>query len=411
MLIRRLLPAVALFALLTTLSACSNRTDTDSLAKGHESIHLRKIPCDPAATLPSVNGAAGVHHDPDTVYIEDWVLISVCRFDTLAAEAEKAQKPISLYVQGLDSGLTPTGIDYDNGILTFTLYRNEKNKEIFRGLLYGPLDHPSTSMALSAGVAEGRPLPRAPKAPTILRLHKLYVDWTVLLWALLLTAVFAALLYAAAKSDLLRDGPTIGGTKQTFSLARTQMAWWFFLILVGYVFIWLVTGDRDTIPASLLGLMGISAATALAAVAISARGTAGTSAKKKLYDDELAAIETAVAELDAQIANSALSGIKASLEKKREALLERKRNIYVDRAGLTTVSPSKTWWRDLITDDNGAVGLDRIQVLVWTMVLGFIFLQAVLWDLSMPEFSTTLLALMGISSGTYIGFKLPGKSG
>jgi hypothetical protein len=25
----------------------------------------------------------------------------------------------------------------------------------------------------------------------------------------------------------------------------------------------------------------------------------------------------------------------------------------------------------------------------------------------MPEFSTTLLALMGISSGTYLGFKIP----
>jgi hypothetical protein len=27
----------------------------------------------------------------------------------------------------------------------------------------------------------------------------------------------------------------------------------------------------------------------------------------------------------------------------------------------------------------------------------------------MPEFSTTLLGLMGISSGTYLGFKLPEK--
>jgi hypothetical protein len=28
----------------------------------------------------------------------------------------------------------------------------------------------------------------------------------------------------------------------------------------------------------------------------------------------------------------------------------------------------------------------------------------------MPEFSVTMLALMGISSGTYIGFKLPMKA-
>jgi hypothetical protein len=31
------------------------------------------------------------------------------------------------------------------------------------------------------------------------------------------------------------------------------------------------------------------------------------------------------------------------------------------------------------------------------------------WDLTMPEFSATMLALMGISWGTYIGFKLPLK--
>jgi hypothetical protein len=405
MLIRRWVPAVALLALLTTLSACGNHADTDQLAKGHQSIQRRRVPCDPAATVASVNGAAGVNADPNTIYLGDWVLVSVCQFNTLMTDAEKAQKPVTLYIQGLDSTLTPSGIDYDNGILTFTLDRNEKNKEVWKGLLYAPLDDPTTSMALSVGVAETRPLPRAPKAPTILRLQKLYLDWTVKLWALLLLAVFASILYAAAKSDLLRDGPTIGGTKQTFSLGRTQMAWWFFLILVGYVFIWLVTSDRDTIPASLLGLMGISAATALAAVAVGSRGSEQTAARKKLYDDELAAIETAVAEIDAQIANSALAGIKPTLEKKREALLERKRNIYVDRAGLTTISPSTTWWRDLIADDNGGVGLDRIQVLVWTMVLGFIFLNAVFWDLSMPEFNTTLLALMGISSGTYIGFK------
>jgi hypothetical protein len=60
-----------------------------------------------------------------------------------------------------------------------------------------------------------------------------------------------------------------------------------------------------------------------------------------------------------------------------------------------------------VSEDRGAVTLDRLQVLVWTLVLGLIFLSSVLLELTMPEFSGTLLALMGISSGTYIGFKLP----
>ena len=60
-------------------------------------------------------------------------------------------------------------------------------------------------------------------------------------------------------------------------------------------------------------------------------------------------------------------------------------------------------------DESGAVALDRLQIVVWTVVLSGIFLTSVVWELTMPEFGTTLLALMGISSGTYVGFKLPHK--
>lgn len=41
------------------------------------------------------------------------------------------------------------------------------------------------------------------------------------------------------------------------------------------------------------------------------------------------------------------------------------------------------------------------------LVLGVIFLSSVYNQLTMPEFSATLLGLMGISAGTYIGFKFP----
>jgi len=63
-----------------------------------------------------------------------------------------------------------------------------------------------------------------------------------------------------------------------------------------------------------------------------------------------------------------------------------------------------------VADDRGAVALERLQVIVWTLVLSGVFLTSVIWDLTMPDFNTTLLALMGISSGTYLGFRLPHKS-
>jgi len=84
--------------------------------------------------------------------------------------------------------------------------------------------------------------------------------------------------------------------------------------------------------------------------------------------------------------------------------------LIAERSNAEALSSSHGFWRDLVTDERGAVALDRFQIVAWTAILGFVFIQSVIWDLSMPEFSATTLALMGISSGTYIGFKLPTKS-
>src|SRR5262249_44334729 len=65
--------------------------------------------------------------------------------------------------------------------------------------------------------------------------------------------------------------------------------------------------------------------------------------------------------------------------------------------------------RDILSDSAGTMGLHRFQIVAWTVVLGIIFASSVLTELSMPIFSPTLLTLMGISAGTYLGFKFPEK--
>jgi hypothetical protein len=335
---------LGLLLLLVAFTACTERHEVDQLGDARK--RLQSAPCG-AAT--AVAGAAGVNADPRQVYLGDWVVVSVCHLDALVHDAEAQQQAITLYIEGLDTGVEPSGIDIEGGTLTFILDRNAKNKHIWRQFLYDPLFDPDATMRISVGVHGGRPLPRADGANMSLRLEKLYVDHWTMVWLALLMLVAIALLVYARRSDMLRDGPPVDGVRQPYSLARAQMAWWFFLLVVGYVFIWLVTGEADSISPSLLGLVGISAATALAAVAVtpaSARGPRG----------------------------------------------------------------SAGFLRDLVSDDRGVVALDRFQVVVWTLVLGGIFLTAVFWDLTMPEFSATMLALMGISSGTYIGFKLPMKS-
>jgi hypothetical protein len=329
-----------LLALLLLLTACSDRQEVDQLSVARKHIHI--APCGSATV---VAGATGVNTDPRQVYLGDWVVVSVCHLDGLVHDAEAQQQTITLYVEGLDTGVKPSGIDLDHGTLTFVLEHNQANKGLWQPYLYNPLFDPDATMHVSVGLPGGTPLRRADGANMALRLTKLYVDtWTVIFLALL-GAVAIALVVYARNSDMLRDGPPVDGLRQPYSLARVQMAWWFLLIVVGYVFIWLVTGTRDSISPSLLGLVGISAATALAAVAVT----------------------------QSPIATTRTAG----------------------------------FWHDLVSDERGFVALDRFQVVVWTLVLGGIFLYSVLWDLTMPEFSATMLALMGISSGTYIGFKLP----
>jgi hypothetical protein len=72
----------------------------------------------------------------------------------------------------------------------------------------------------------------------------------------------------------------------------------------------------------------------------------------------------------------------------------------------TQVPPSSKGITDVLKDGEG-ISFHRFQIAVWTVVLGLVFIRSVLLQLVMPDFDTTLLGLMGISSGTYIGFKFP----
>jgi hypothetical protein len=69
---------------------------------------------------------------------------------------------------------------------------------------------------------------------------------------------------------------------------------------------------------------------------------------------------------------------------------------------------SQGFLKDILSSGEG-VGFHRFQMAVWTLVFGIIFVRSVYRELAMPNFDTSLLGLMGLSSGTYIGFKFPEK--
>ena len=67
-------------------------------------------------------------------------------------------------------------------------------------------------------------------------------------------------------------------------------------------------------------------------------------------------------------------------------------------------------WKGTMSDllaENAVFSFQRFQIFVWTIVLGIMFVANVYNELAMPQFSATLLGLLGISAGTYVGFKIP----
>lgn len=227
------------------------------------------------------------------------------------------------------------------------------------------------------------------------------------------------LILLARKTNLIRDGGDcpVPGKLRPYNLGRTQMAFWFFLIYASYVTIWLITDALDTITASLLALMGISAGTALSEAMIDSGKLNASSdqlqnllAEKQSLEQSIPAIQTQIDELNAKAtllpedtANRDSLNKQAQDSRTRLAQVNQQIQILTPAA---EAGVSKGFLRDILSDGSG-YSFHRFQIFAWTIVLGIIFVSSVYNNLTMPEFSATLLGLMGISSGTYIGFKFP----
>ena len=225
-------------------------------------------------------------------------------------------------------------------------------------------------------------------------------------WILsLFVVMIGILLYLAETTDLLRYTLAAGPTRpqrSPFSLGLVQMAFWFCLSLAAYVYICLMTKQVHVPMGSVLGLLGISATTGLAAVFVDKQKNAAT--------DTLAAERTA---LTARVKD--LTSTQVTPGSAAEAELLQKKNRLAQVEALLAQSPSDTLpatSKGFVTDilsDGENVSFHRFQMVVWTIVLGVIFVWSVYRNMTMPEFDASLLTLMGISSGTYVGFKFPEK--
>ncbi|MDQ3805837.1 MAG: ABC transporter C-terminal domain-containing protein [Acidobacteriota bacterium] len=345
-----------------------------------------------------------------------------CIDDATGGKRENCEKQeIALYLDGRKiEGLEPeSGAPRpDEGTLQYHLQRSDKSDEAWADLLGAPPLRGDSfyrrPTEISVGLANAYAVPTSVAKFNLVRIRK----YRFVAYSIVLLFIIGLLLWLAVKSDILRDiGPQPSGLdahgqprRKTFSLARVQMAVWFCLVVASFLYIWQITGAHDILTASVLGLIGIGAGTFLGSAVID-MGRQGTgSSQLETLQAEKATLEGEITKLKEQIAAGPAA---AKLDELQQALNGKNTQLTNVNARIEQLmadaapQASQGLIKDILTDTGVGISFHRFQMFVWTLVLVVLFVVSVWNRLSMPEFSATLLALMGISNGTYLGFKLP----
>lgn len=182
-------------------------------------------------------------------------------------------------------------------------------------------------------------------------------SWGFGLLVLIEVLIVALFLYLGRKTELLRDSdlnqPDF--TKRPYSMAKTQLSFWIVVIVGCFVYLYFKKAEfNDVINATALVLLGLSTATtALSAIA---RGPTSPPAPAAVPDHAA----------PAPIHENFLSDIMS---------------------------------------DNEGMNVHRVQMLLWTVVFGIIFIHQVWKGEAFPNYDEKIYGLMGISSATYVWFK------
>jgi len=330
--------------------------------------------------------------------LHDWIYKQKRNPDTLR-----------LFIGGyLLTKMAPTAVSPANQeYLNFTLQMDSANSDDWKSwaaIVDAARHSHDNQLPISIGIADSRYIFESNSVVTV----PAYPDsWPWLLGAFAL--LLAALIYFAASTDLLRyvigEKPAMP-KRSPYSLALVQMACWFYLVVAAYVYICVSTHQIHIPMGSVLGLLGISSTTGLAAVFVDKQKEASSKGQRTPLLAERDALKARIAELMA-IAPPLSPAAEAELAAKKSRLAE-------VEAALSQLppAPSPSTTKGFITDilnDGDGISFHRFQIVVWTIVLATVFVWAVYRNMSMPEFDASLLTLMGISSGTYVGFKFPEK--
>jgi hypothetical protein len=167
-------------------------------------------------------------------------------------------------------------------------------------------------------------------------------SWSIGFSLLFVFAIAVLFIVLAAKTNLIR----IGDDSSPFSLALTQLSFWSIVVASSFIYIWIVTDEMPPITGSTLILISVSALTTA--------GSRLVDVRTKTKSDETAR--------------------------------------------------SVSFFADILQDELG-YSVHRAQMFMWTAIMGIIFVASVIRLQQIPQLDESLLAMMGISSGAYVGLK------
>jgi hypothetical protein len=343
------------------------------------------------------------------VELGDEIAVEVKRFSRLKPCITQA-KPLMLFLDGRPvKSLKPPPpplMDRTGEIATFRTKLTIEPRETLAAIVARARAEP-TGLLVSVGLDEQPAI----RSEVKLQLNPLPTGWGIA-WLIIFLALIAAFLWCVGRSNIIRDGQPEPGAldwRGPYSLARTQAAWWFFVVLAAYLFIGLVTGDfSNSFNSTALTLLAIGAGTALGSAAINVAKTSDKAALEEQRARETATQDVTKLKDEADIlqrkadAEPIKSANKLTLVAEVAAAETRLSVAKSDRAKL--LNQSEGFFRDIVSDANG-VSFHRFQVVAWTVVLTAVFVKDVGSGLAMPDFNATLLGLQGLSAATFLGLK------
>ncbi|HEX8674185.1 MAG TPA: hypothetical protein VF710_19970 [Longimicrobium sp.] len=339
------------------------------------------------------------------------LVVTVDGLGALPRDGGRTADSLMLFVNGYairDTRGQPVG--FTGNQVSFRLGYTQASRDAWTAVLAGSSLKPRRAR-IGVGFPGGRELRPVNEArpPTIIfrPFNKLRLWGSGIGFVLAL----AGFVYMVFRSGVLRDSAEESGRpmhERPFSLGRAQAAAWFFAIVAGFLYIRLVSDDYNSLNAQALMLLGLGTLTQAASGLVDNTLRDRARATLARMRPRLARMRSEVAAMEAQEEATAtpanLAQLRTTLAVSRETLDDAAQQVRQAETVLKG-APSKGFVADLVSDAQG-VSLHRFQMAVWTVILIGIYVTEVVTTWAMPTFNPELLALMGISGGAFVGFKL-----